>query len=939
MSSPTSGARSTARHREPGRRRPEWATWPPRLTHWPRTGRTGPDSTNHTGTLMTHPSNHRPQDSASTVAVHTASKGASVSQRNRAKGQPAHPKQPKRQASKVRRTKAREAGLDRHPTSAQWLSLPQPQRKYSVLTIAAGLMVFAFNIVLTATSPTLDPRALLVAGLLFGVIAVVPGILVRRGQDYDEYKFWEYPIAVSMVFAPAYAVAAVMSAYVGALAVRTYVVAPEKRLRAPVDFAGLCIAATAGCMVATISEPLTYPLGCLVILAVRDLIMFGYDNSRGGREYALQAWHGTWVKRFTITLVLSSAVSVLVYVMGPQRHFLLFAPLTLLGVFWLVQNRTHAGEQKQAWLELERVTGKFVAEGDDLILVTLAVRKALTLFNAREVSLTLYGTGGDAATQWSLKAGPNHRIETEVFANTHIPAPPALPRSNQTVLALTVGENQIGFMLLEWDPQTPHRPGRRSLTTTYGHVVASSLANARMTRIARQQASEKTREAEEDPLTGLGNRTRLSTRGPIALAESEDVGSLSALILLDLDGFKRVNDTLGHSAGDRVLVEVARRLKETVRQSDLAIRLGGDEFAILARDLRFPADAIKTASKIMRSLIPPVEVEGLQLSVETSIGIAIAPDDGKDIDTLLRNADIALYKSKAKGRGTMTRYSKDIDFETTDSLQLATDLRRAIVSRNELVLHYQPQINLKTGRVSGVEALVRWQHPTEGLLYPDRFVHIAEQSNLIKQFTLAILERALAGRQQMRKVLPYGTVSVNLSAHNLLDQSLPGAVERYLQQYQIAPHELVLEVTETAAANDMAAAQRVLTNLTALGCKIAMDDFGTGYATLDTLRQGAPVTEIKMDRGFVMDVATSERAAKVAKAIIEIAHAWDCKMVAEGVEDAETLQILKDLNCDEAQGYFWMRPSPLSEVMDWIGSQATHARGLRGRYGDGAPAR
>lgn len=209
---------------------------------------------------------------------------------------------------------------------------------------------------------------------------------------------------------------------------------------------------------------------------------------------------------------------------------------------------------------------------------------------------------------------------------------------------------------------------------------------------------------------------------------------------------------------------------------------------------------------------------------------------------------------------------------------------------------------------------------------PDKFVKVAEQSNLIRPFTMAILQRALAGRQQMRKVLPHGTVSVNLSALNLLDSSLPGEVERMLEQYNVQPHELVLEVTETAHANDVEQARKVMLNLSRLGCKVAMDDFGTGYATLDTLRSGAPIGEIKMDRGFVKDVAKDPRAAKVAKAIIDIAHAYECAMVAEGIEDVETLEILRNLGCNQAQGYYWMKPSPLADVMDWIGAHSQRIR-------------
>ena len=823
---------------------------------------------------------------------------------------------------------------DRHPMSVMWLALPQKQRKFSVLTMAVGVMFLAFNLILTGTSSDLNKNWLFVTFGLFVAVAFLPGTWVRRGEEYFEQKFWEYPIAVSLVFAPWYMVASAMSMAVALLAVRIFVVAPEKRLRVPVDFAAVCVAATVGCAVATIYEPLTYPVGCVVLVVVHDLIMFCYDDSRGGRTYAVQAWEGTWAKRLAITVVVSVVATGLVYLVGPQREFLLLAPVSVLVVSWFVQYRNGAAEEKAVWAELQRVTGRFVAQTDDSLLAQQALKTGLTLFNARHGLVTLYADGHEPAIQWSLRAGPHQRIQTEVFAAGLSPEPPVLPMSNQKVQLLTLGQAPIGWMLLEWDPEAPVRSSRDSLTTTYGHVVASSLANTLATKKERTRRMQKQREAEEDPLTGMGNRARLALRGPAALAESADVGSVAALILLDLDGFKRINDTLGHAAGDQVLVEVARRIKDTVRQSDLAIRLGGDEFAILARELRWPADADAMASKIVRALVPPVEVEGLQLSVETSIGIAVSPDDADNVDDLLKRADIALYKSKAGGRGLVTRYSADIDFASTDSLRLATDLRRAIAAQDELVLHYQPQIDLASERVIGVEALVRWQHPTEGLLYPDRFVHLAEESNLIHSFTTAILHRAIAGRKEMRKVLPHGTVSVNLSAHNLLDQSLPGEVASLLGQYDVKPNELVLEVTETAAAGDTAAANRVLSSLVALGCKVAMDDFGTGYATLDTLRSGAPnITEIKMDREFVKDVAQNERSRKVAKAIIDIAHAMDCDMVAEGIEDVETLQVLRDLGCDHAQGYYWMRPAPLSEVMDWIGSHTHRLRQSAGPEG------
>lgn len=915
-----------ARHRVAARRRPMRGGWVTKVTHWLR-DKPGASTTN-LSKMPAGSTNHNaaPDTGRTSTAQTTMTANANTPH-------PTSPPTPtssptSRGASASQRTST--SGRERHPTSVEWLSLPQKQRKFAVITMAVGVIVLAFNITFTLTTPNLDSQAIITAAVLFGVVMFAPGIWVRRGEEYAQHKFWEYPLAVTLVFTPAYAVAAILSLYVGVISVRMFIRAPEKRLRAPVDFAAMCIATTVGCALASVSEPLTYPLGALAIVGIRDGIMFFYDDSRGGRAYAKRAWRHSWLVRTGVTFGVSSVATALVFVVGPQRAFFMWAPLTVLMVFWVLQYRSTVADEKASWQELERVTGKFVAETDDYLLAQQAVQTGLTLFRARHAVITLYADGSNPATQWSLRVGPNEKMQQTTFATDEQPDPPTVPPSHQKVRVLNSGKGPIGWMLLDWDPQVPARNNRDSLTTTYGHVVASSLANTLATKKVRQEAMDKSREAEMDPLTGLGNRLNLASRGPVALAESTDVNTLSALIMLDLDGFKRINDSLGHAAGDQVLVEVARRIKETVRQSDLAIRLGGDEFAILARDLRFVADAERMTSKIVRALIPPVEVEELQLSVETSIGYAVSPHDGMDIETLLKRADIALYQSKAKGRGQITRFSTDIDFETTDSLRLATDLRRAIVSRDELVVYYQPQVDLKTEMVTGMEALVRWQHPTEGLLMPDKFVHVAEQSNLIRPFTHAILQRALAGRANMRKVLPRGTVSVNLSAHNLLDQSLPMEVERLLVQYDVQPYELVLEVTETAAANDAEAARKVLTNLARLGCKIAMDDFGTGYATLDTMRSGAPITEIKMDRGFVKDVARDPRAVQVAKAIIDIAHAFECDMVAEGIEDAETLEILRDLGCDHAQGFYWMRPSPLSEVMDWIGEH-THRIRARGR--------
>lgn len=803
------------------------------------------------------------------------------------------------------------------PEGAVW-NLPRRERNYTILTFILGLLVFAVNGFLLGNDPDLDLTMVGLIGGLFAAIIFTPGIKVRRGDEYVDYKFWEYPIIVGLALGPAYLVAVCLIVAFGVTTAYTYVTTPERRTRIPVDFGAMCVAGTVGIWLAVVAEPYSYPAGCLLLVIVWELAFFGYDATRGGFAYARQAISDGWAKRFSLPLILSVIVAALVFVLGPQREFLLLAPLSVLGLYWFAQSRMESQEEKAAWRQMESVSSQFIGELDENKAIALALRQSLGLFSARHAEIVLHGDGIEAGSRWSLTAGPNMMVEVSYLGQGEpIPDPPRAT-TNSTIFALSMGERDFGYMVLEWDPMAPQKRSRRSLINTFGHSVSASVANTRHNKHIRNQAAEKAREAEHDPLTGMGNRARLASRGPVALTENEDIGRRCALLLFDLDGFKRINDTLGHAAGDEVLAEVARRIQRTVRKSDLAIRLGGDEFAVLAGDMEMSADAELLAAKISRALIPPIEIQDLQLSVEASIGVAMYPEDATDINSLLKLADIAMYRSKQVGRGKMTRYSKSINFETTESLRLATDLRRAIVSATELVLHYQPQVNLKTGEVTGVEALVRWNHPKLGMLSPDRFVHIAERSNLVRPFTIAILEKALIARMEMRALMPKGTVAVNLSAQNLLDSGLPRDVARLLTKYEVNPSELVLEVTETTTATDLIAAERVLTDLADLGCRIAMDDFGTGYATMDSLRAGSRVGEIKMDRGFVKDIAANERDRRVAAAIVEIAHAWDCQVVAEGIEDEVTFNLLRDMGCDIAQGYWLSRPAPLPEILDWV---------------------
>ena len=542
--------------------------------------------------------------------------------------------------------------------------LPRHQRNYSILLVSVGLLALAFNTILSTHDDDLKASTVAIVAFLFVLTAASPGLRLRRGEEYPEYKFWAYPSVVSLAVAPAYLVITCFALTFGALCAKTFIQAPEKRNRALVDFGAMSVAATLGCYIASTYEPYTFPVGCMVVAVCWEGIFYGYDVTRGGRAYALHALWDSLDKRLAVPALSALVSTGLVFVLGPQREFLFFVPLSALVLYWLVEGRSNAMEEKAAWRQMEAISSQFIGELDEHNAIQLALKDSVRVFAARYAEVVLFRDGQDTAAEWSLRSGPGERVEVNMPVGGEVSAPPEMLSRHEQVLFLTVGDHQFGYMRLEWDPLAPVKESLRSLTNTFGHSVAACIANTRHNRQVQHQASEKAREAEHDPLTSLGNRTRLASHGPLVLNESSDVNRQAALLLFDLDGFKRINDTLGHAAGDQVLAEVARRVREAVRQSDVTIRLGGDEFAILAGDLEVAADAERLASKINRALIPPIEIQDLQLSIEASIGIAMYPTDATDIQSLLKMADIAMYRSKTIGRGKTTRYNKDIDSTT-----------------------------------------------------------------------------------------------------------------------------------------------------------------------------------------------------------------------------------------------------------------------------------
>jgi diguanylate cyclase (GGDEF)-like protein len=449
---------------------------------------------------------------------------------------------------------------------------------------------------------------------------------------------------------------------------------------------------------------------------------------------------------------------------------------------------------------------------------------------------------------------------------------------------------------------------------------------ARASSRLRQQAEQSRHQALHDDLTGVANRRQLLAR----LEQEIRRGRRFGLIMLDLDRFRDVNDALGHGHGDSLLREVAARLQGAVRHQDLLARLGGDEFAMLILDVGSPEMGAEVAQRISAALHGDFVVGGVPLYVEASIGIAIHPDHGTEAEALVQAADIAMHMAKRTATD-YELYEPERDRRGPDRVARLSELRRAL-DLGELVLHYQPKVDLRTGRVSGVEALVRWDHPKRGLIPPAEFLPLAEHTGLIAPLTSYVLDAAL---RQCRTWLDEGIdmpVAVNVSERSLLDVRFPDEVGALLARWEVPEGHLQLELTERSVIGDLAVATGVVEGLHALGVRLSVDDFGTGYSSLSRLRD-LPLNELKIDRSFVTEMAEDGQGVAIVRSAIDLGHHLGLEVVAEGVERADTLEELRALGCDSAQGYLLLRPLPADEVTAWL-------RGVGGGVSapDGSPA-
>jgi diguanylate cyclase (GGDEF)-like protein len=519
------------------------------------------------------------------------------------------------------------------------------------------------------------------------------------------------------------------------------------------------------------------------------------------------------------------------------------------------------------------------------------------------------GEGRAIVVPRSARSAELRNFVEELGARDAIVAP---LRSEDTVIGTIMVANRLGEVSTFDD-------GDRRLFETLANHASVAFENGRLVEKLRREALERRHEALHDALTGLPNRSLFIQRAQETTEDAVSAGHVAAVMLMDLDSFKEVNDTLGHHNGDLLLQEIARRLVEVAGPHDTVARLGGDEFAIVLPDLADVHQAKQMAGRMIESLAQPFAIDDLSLEVGASIGIAVAPEHGNDAPTLLQRADVAMYEAKT-ARGGVAVYSVERDSYSPRRLALAGELRQAI-DNGDVTIYYQPKARLSDGVVTSAEALVRWRHPVHGFLPPDEFIPVVEHTDLISVLTAHVLRSALSQCALWRELGHDLGVAVNLAMRSLLDADLPVTVSDLLGQMGVPPERLTLELTESSVMADPARTITALERLASTGVRISVDDFGTGYSSLAYL-QRLPVREVKVDKSFVLRMAVDPNDAIIVQSIVDLGHSLNLSVVAEGVEDQISWDRLRAMSCDIAQGYHLSKPVPAYEVTRWLNERA-----------------
>jgi diguanylate cyclase (GGDEF)-like protein/PAS domain S-box-containing protein len=557
--------------------------------------------------------------------------------------------------------------------------------------------------------------------------------------------------------------------------------------------------------------------------------------------------------------------------------------------------------------------------------------------------ITFLNPVAETMTGWSLSEAVG-RPMTEVFRTLNSTSTePTVTTADRAVLQIRSVHLPPSCILIRRDGlEIPIEDSIAAIHDRQGQAIGAVIV-FRDVSVAHAMAQQITHSAEHDFLTGLPNRMLLNDRISQAIASGRRHAKQVAVLFLDLDGFKHINDSLGHPIGDKLLQSIAKRLVSCVRATDTVSRQGGDEFVVLLPDLEQPEDAAVMAARMLRDVAEPHSVELHELHVTTSIGVSVFPDDGTNAETLIKNADTAMYQAKENGRQSFQFFKPAMNARAVARQSIEENLRRAL-ERGEFALHYQPKVNLNTGDITGAEALIRWTHPSKGLIPPAQFIPIAEDCGLILPIGRWVLRRA---SEQAQSWIDAGlrptTMAVNVSAIEFRDEDFLKGLFTILEESRLNPHALELELTESVLMKRVATTAVVLETLRKRGVQVAIDDFGTGYSSLSYLRK-LPIDTLKIDQSFVGQIGSGDGDAAIVTAVISMAQSLKLRVVAEGVETFEELEFLRAHHCEEAQGYYFGRPVPAQEfarlLETGISSEAHAALGiLNERYESAASRR
>ncbi len=585
------------------------------------------------------------------------------------------------------------------------------------------------------------------------------------------------------------------------------------------------------------------------------------------------------------------------FVAQAQPAALLSVPLILVALHWVQATGLRVSKERDAWQQLDKAT-RALNQLNRRSVVETAIISGCELFRSDAVEVLLEQDGAQRLVSGTISG-------VSPYASDNV-----RPRRVVT-RPLEASDVRIGELRLCFAGAVRLSERESWALSTFSHGLTAALLNAQLYEEMQEHAALKAHEAEHDPLTGLANRTVLTERGEQMVADATKAHRVAALLLVDLDHFKQVNDTLGHEAGDQLLREVAHRLTGGVRTSDVVVRLGGDEFALLLPDLATVEDAATIAGNVLVALAEPMSIDGLELPIEASIGVACAPADAGTVRDLLRCADMAMYQAKGAPL-SVRRYRRQDELVNVDRLTMVSELHAAL-DQDQLVLHFQPKIDLNSGRAVGAEALARWRRPNHGLVSASDFVPVLEQSSMVHGFALHVLDQALSAAATWGAGPQAPTVAVNLSARNLLDRNLPGDVATALDRHHFPPARLILEITETVMMSELDVVDDVLGALRQLGVQLSVDDFGTGFSSLTFLSR-VHVDEVKIDRSFVSAMLVSPGDAAIVRAVLELGRNFGLRVVAEGVEVRDQQEHLSELGCESAQGFYLAPPMAAADV-------------------------